>query len=257
MVFNVASPFDNLSQADLQKRVLDFASSRLTKNWDKSILDQYVNAVIPRSIFFRSAAANAHLLDLGAGDGGLATLKVWPFVTRRDIRMHAVSLEEGAQFSLYEDFELADFEKTLPDFNGLLFDAIMCSHFIEHISDPLRALQFFATRLKPGGAVYLEWPHPVSKKMPSLTVLRDMGIDVMTTNFYDDLTHKEAWEMNDIASGLQSTGLQINACGRVWFDFLADELMTHGKATNNAVDMTYAVWYKFAWAQYLIASKPF
>jgi SAM-dependent methyltransferase len=257
MVFNVASPFDNLSQSDLENRVLNFASSEKSETWDKIVLDQYVNTVIPRSIFVRNTSANAHLLDLGAGDGGLATLKSWPLVTRRDIRMHAVSLEEGEQFSLYEDFELSDFEEALPDFNGIFFDAIMCSHFIEHISDPLRALRFFADRLKPGGAVYLEWPHPVSKLMPSLTVLRDIGVDVMTTNFYDDLTHKEAWAMDYIASGLESTGLQISACGRVWFDFVADELMTHGKAMNNAVDMTYAIWYKFAWAQYLVASKPF
>ncbi|WP_292528813.1 bifunctional 2-polyprenyl-6-hydroxyphenol methylase/3-demethylubiquinol 3-O-methyltransferase UbiG [Methylocystis sp.] len=256
MVFNVASPFDNLSPADLQRQVMDFASSENPKTWDKTILDQYVNCIIPRSIFFRNTAANAHVLDLGAGDGGLATLKSWPLVTRRDIKMYAVSLEKGAQFSLYEDFELGNFEEALPNFNAMLFDAIMCSHFIEHISDPIRALQFISTRLKPGGSVYLEWPHPMSKNMPSLTKLHDIGVNVMTTNFYDDLTHKEAWTMDHIASGLESKGLRISACGRVWFDFIADELMAHGKAANNAIDLTYAVWYKFAWAQFVVASKP-
>lgn len=44
----------------------------------------------------------------------------------------------------------------------------------------------------------------------------------MTTNFYDDLTHKEAWEMDYIASGIESAGLRISACGRVWFDFVAE-----------------------------------
>lgn len=53
-------------------------------------------------------------------------------------------------------------------------------------------------------------------------MLRDVGVDVMTTNFYDDLTHKEAWEMDYIASGIESAGLRISACGRVWFDFVAE-----------------------------------
>jgi 2-polyprenyl-3-methyl-5-hydroxy-6-metoxy-1,4-benzoquinol methylase len=256
MVFNASAPFDSLSRAELREHVLKFVASEFPIHWDKGLLDQYVNSVIPRSIFVRNAPENAHLLDLGAGDGGLAMLKSWPLVTRRDLRMHAVSLECGAQFSQYEDYELGNFEETLPNFDGMLFDAIICSHFIEHITDPTRALQFFSKRLKPGGAVYVEWPHPFSKNMPSLTVLRDVGVNVMTTNFYDDLTHKEAWEMDYIASGIESAGLRISACGRVWFDFVADQLMAHGRNSNNIVDMTYAIWYKFAWAQYIVASKP-
>lgn len=256
MSIAVAAPYDALSRTDLEKRVIEFVQSDIAGRWDKSILDQYVNTVIPRSIYLRNAPADGHLLDLGAGDGGLAILKAWPLVTRADLRMHAVSLDAGDRFDLYEDYELGDFEKTLPDFGGLLFDSIVCSHFIEHLADPMRALRFFAARLKPGGTVYLEWPHPVSKIMPSLTVLQALGVNVMTTNFYDDGTHVDAWAMPDIVEGMQAAGLQINACGRVWFDFIADQLLAYGKATSNAVDLTYAVWYKFAWAQYLIASKP-
>ena len=185
-------------------------------------------------------------------DAGLQFDEVVVYVDISDVQDEAIYYRYGPD----GDFELGNFEEALPNFNGMLFDAIMCSHFIEHISDPIRALQFISTRLKPGGSVYLEWPHPMSKNMPSLTKLHDIGVNVMTTNFYDDLTHKEAWTMDHIASGLESKGLRISACGRVWFDFIADELMAHGKAANNAIDLTYAVWYKFAWAQFVVASKP-
>lgn len=256
MLMTVAAPFDDLSNADLEKRVLEFAEAPAEERWKKPLLDQYLNTVIPRAVFLRNAPAGADLLDLGAGDGGLAVFKSWPFVTRPDIRMHAVSLDVGERFDLYEDYELGNFEEVLPNFGGMQFDSIICSHFIEHLTDPMRALRFFGARLKPGGTVYIEWPHAVSKNMPSLSVLRDRGVNVMTTNFFDDTTHVEAWPMPEIAEGLRAAGLQINACGRVWFDFIADQLMAYGRADDNPVDLTYAVWYKFAWAQYLIASKP-
>ncbi len=257
MPIDVGAPYDNLPLAELKERVLAFASNPIEERWNRSLLGQYVNTVIPRSVFLRNACVNAHILDLGAGDGGLAIFKSWPFVTRPDLRMHAVSLEVGERFDLYEDYEISNFEQTLPDFGGMPFDSIICSHFIEHLSNPARALQFFGARLKPGGSVYLEWPHPVSKKMPSMTLLQERGVNVMTINFFDDKTHIEAWPMFEIAEGLQAAGLQINTAGRVWFDFFADQLMAHGKTDNNAVDLTYAIWYKFAWAQYLIATKPY
>ncbi len=256
MPIDVGAPYDNLPAAELKERVLAFASNPIEERWNRSLLGQYVNTVIPRSIFLRNACVDAHILDLGAGDGGLAIFKSWPFVTRPDLRMHAVSLEVGERFELYEDYEISNFEQALPDFGGMQFDSIICSHFIEHLSNPARALQFFGARLKPGGSVYLEWPHPVSKKMPSMTLLQERCINVMTVNFFDDKTHIEAWPMFEIAEGLQAAGLQINTAGRVWLDFLADQLMAHGRMDNNAVDLTYAVWYKFAWAQYLIATKP-
>jgi len=43
----------------------------------------------------------------------------------------------------FEHYEISNFEETLPDFGGMLFDSIICSHFIEHVANPARALQFF------------------------------------------------------------------------------------------------------------------
>ena len=256
MSISLAAAYDGLSQKRLKKLALDFVKSSTPADWDKSLLDQFVYTVIPRSIFLRSLPRGAHVLDLGAGDGSLAIFKGWPLVSRPDIKMYAVSLDVGERFDLYESYELSNFEEKLPDFGGMMFDAVVCAHFIEHLTDPSRALKFFSSRLKPGGRVYLEWPHPISKTMPSLTAFHELGVKVMTTNFFDDQTHVDAWNIDKIVEYASDAGLQINTYGRLWFDYAADQLLAHGKASNDPVALTYAVWYKFAWAQYLLLSKP-
>ena len=69
-------------------------------------------------------------------------------------------------------------------------------------------------------------------------------------------TALEQEAMAEIVDGAQAAGFQINTTGRVWFDFLADPLIAHSSTHNNSADLACAVWYKFIWAQYLIATEP-
>lgn len=40
------------------------------------------------------------------------------------------------------------------------FDYVFSSHCLEHLPDPVAALEHWATRLKPGGVLFLYLPHP-------------------------------------------------------------------------------------------------
>lgn len=40
------------------------------------------------------------------------------------------------------------------------FDFVFSSHCLEHLADPVSALEHWKTRLKPGGVLFLNLPHP-------------------------------------------------------------------------------------------------
>jgi 2-polyprenyl-3-methyl-5-hydroxy-6-metoxy-1,4-benzoquinol methylase len=222
---------------------------------DKIVLDEYHGAITPRSIFLKNLRADAAVLDLGAGNGMLTAFKSWPGIKRPDIKMYAVSLGIGEHFHLYQDYEINDFEKSFPQFDGMAFDAVMCAHFIEHLRDPDRCIRWIASRLAPGGRVYLEWPHVVSKKLPKSSFFSANGLNVMTSNFYDDGTHIEAWNMNDIVNMCHRSGLALETFGRIHFDRVATLFNQLAHATGDSVYGTFSVWLRVGWPQYLVAYK--
>ena len=46
----------------------------------------------------------------------------------------------------------------LPDYDKL--DYIFSSHCLEHLADPVKAIEYWKTKLKPGGVLFLYLPHP-------------------------------------------------------------------------------------------------
>jgi len=44
-----------------------------------------------------------------------------------------------------------------------VFDYVLSSHCLEHLSDPVAALEHWKTRLRPGGVLVLYLPHPDQK----------------------------------------------------------------------------------------------
>jgi SAM-dependent methyltransferase len=169
--------------------------------------------------------------------------------------MYAVSLDLGTYFPRWDGYELLNFEHEYPNFDGRVFDAILCAHFIEHLKDPERCIRWMAHRLRPGGRVYLEWPHSVSKRMPSSSTVRGMGLSVSTINFFDDRTHVETWEMVSICDTLQRNGLIVEAVGRIHYPFLAAEMRDICMKSHDPVHGTFSIWGFCGWAQYIAASK--
>jgi len=246
---------DDLSDDALHGRVVSFVKDAQEPTLTVPEIDDYYATITPRSVFFKNIVPGGKLLDLGAGDGMMSVFRDWPAFKRTDIGMYAVSLAKGERFDQYDGYELGNFDDAFPDFGGRPFDAVLCAHFIEHIKDPERCIRWIAERLKPDGRLYLEWPHSVSKRMPSSSVFKALGLDVSTTRFSDDATHIEAWNIDLICGLLHRYGLMTEIVGRTHYPYLARAMRDVGIKTRNQVYGTFAIWGFVGWAQYVVAAK--
>lgn len=248
--------FDSLSEDELAGWVYRWFDDRRAPDTDLGTLHAQSAAMTPRNAFMKALPRDAGLIDLGAGNGGLCVTRAFPLLHRHDIRMYAFSLQNGAYFGEYQGVEIADFEDRLPEFPGARIDAIIAAHFIEHLKDPARAISFIAQRLAPGGRAYLEWPHPISTRMPRSTELQRRGIDLSTTRFDDDPSHISPWAMSHIAGLCADHGLQVESLGRIHLPFVGDALRDHGLARGDGPDITYGLWWRVGWPQYIVVAKP-
>lgn len=221
----------------------------------KPALDQYINTITPRSVFLKTLPPRARVLDMGAGDGGLSTLKSWPAIERPDLKLYGVSLREVAKADHYEQIEIGNIETDAMNFGGISFDAIVACHFIEHISDLSIVWKYYSRMLRRGGRIYLEWPHPLSKRLPTREFFRQLGLPVMTANFPDDPTHIETWSMSEISRALATRNYACETVGRVHFPYVGDVMRDYAREHNDAVAATLGLWFRCGWAQYIVATR--
>ena len=211
----------------------------------------------PQCRFLKALPDGATVLDVGAGDGALQIYRHWPPPPRTDLTMYAFAMDRGSLFDRYDGHELGRWPDVRPGFAGKRFDAIFAANFIEHIEAPLEFIRWAASRLAPGGRIFLEWPREVSLALPTTAALQAVGIDVMAGNYFDDATHQpELPAAPAVQAALVGAGLQIEATGVVQTPWLQDHLMAIGKLTDDRVHRTLAYWSFTAWTQYMIALSP-
>lgn len=115
---------------------------------------------------FAAASAPVRVLEVGCGDGKLMEfLKQTPHVTMVGVDVSAPSIDKA--LALGFDVRLAAFE----DLGDTLraeppFDAVILSHVLEHVGDPLGVMRQVASLLTPGGQVYAAVPYsPMSREL--------------------------------------------------------------------------------------------
>jgi 2-polyprenyl-3-methyl-5-hydroxy-6-metoxy-1,4-benzoquinol methylase len=246
---------DALTDEQLRQKVHAWVASDTGVTTRLDELQQAYNLALPRTVFFKSLPTNANVLDVGAGEGSMAIYKDWPMVERPDLRLHALSLAVGRHFDRCESYEIKNFETETNLFPGLQFDAMICAHFIEHMRDPEPSVRFFSERMRAGGRLYIEWPHQLTKRLPSRTSIIDLGIEISTFNFFDDDTHIEAWEAETIIGHLERNGFAVESGGRIFMPWIGEQMKNHAHRDGDSVHMTLGAWSAFGWSQYLIASK--
>ncbi|MDR7036505.1 2-polyprenyl-3-methyl-5-hydroxy-6-metoxy-1,4-benzoquinol methylase [Methylobacterium sp. BE186] len=252
---DIFGPFDHLSDADLREQLTRWCTHKIDPNIQKDEFDAYFHTVSPRSTFVKNAPPDACLLDMGAGEGSLSIYKVWPSVARSDLKFYGTSLDPIRLAANYEQVSISDFETTPRPFNGVEFDAVVASHFIEHLSDPSGFIGWAASCMKPGGRMYLEWPHEFSKRMPSSSFFAEHGIPAFTTNFFDDHTHLQTWTAQDIIDIAGTSGLQPEFAGRIVLPYAAGWMRDQAREASDKISGTFAIWCAVGWAQYVILTK--
>src|SRR5947209_18111621 len=132
----------------------------------------------PRLRFFKSLPWSANVLDIGAGNGGLAHWKGWLKPDRADRNLYGADRNPGEFGELYLGWETVDLDREVPKFQEVIFNGVFASHLIEYLAAPESLVQWLGERVEMGARVYLEWTGPSTLDLPSRDQLGQHGIEV-------------------------------------------------------------------------------
>lgn len=127
-------------------------------------------------------------LDFGGGDGRLLQKYV--------DQGFDCALVDYADRPIAGVRKVADTEQDIPDQDR--YDAIICSHVVEHLPDPLQTLKNLRRSLAGDGAMYVEVPYEVYKQLPAKS---------------EPVTHVNFFTPASLRNLLQAAGYDVVRCG--------------------------------------------
>ncbi len=153
------------------------------------------------------STAYVRVLDIGCGNHSARYLRAqFPHCTYTGVD-HSVYNNTPEDLALMDNFVSIDLDvsglSTIPDES---FDLVVLSHVLEHLKSGRSVLREAASKLRPGGLVYVSHPHADSTNFPSRKG---------TLNFYDDPSHVTVFRPAEIALLLASYGCEILDTGRI------------------------------------------
>ena len=114
---------------------------------------------------FRGAPAADRVLDVGTGSGAFAEA----FLTGRPAPERLDLVDPVAEMLEIAQTRLAPLTSEARAIRGGLgsapvpeagYDAVLCAHVVEHLDDPAGAVTWLASRVRPGGRLYLSVSRP-------------------------------------------------------------------------------------------------
>lgn len=152
------------------------------------------------------------LLDIGCGNHSPSVTKHWFPQCQYyglDLASYNNSAEDYSCMAGYFEEDLS--ESSLSAVPNGAFDVIIMAHVIEHLPNGEAVLGRLATKLKPNGRIYIEFPSEASLHLPS---------GHLSLNFYDDPTHVKLYTVTEVASACTASGLKVVRSGtrrdRLW-----------------------------------------
>jgi SAM-dependent methyltransferase len=159
--------------------------------------------VVTREVMRRPGA---RLLDVGCGNHSPAiTKRYFPqsvYHALDSSRWNRDARDDGL-IDRFFDLDLEDVDR-LDQIEDGYYDAVICNHVLEHVSDPYRAAGRLARKLRPGGVMFIEVPSERSLKLPR-AIDGWMGIRGCL-NFHDDVTHRTMVDLEKLRTILQADG---------------------------------------------------
>ena len=133
--------------------------------------------------FLKKLNKSSEILDIGCGN--VQTAKACKFFVRNSYYC-GVDIQREIKKSLSNKYIDKYIICDVNQFNNSIssipknFDAVICTHVLEHCEDRIKKLEIFLRKLKPGGQIYLSFPSEDSIYFPSRAG---------TLNYFDDPTH--------------------------------------------------------------------
>lgn len=156
-----------------------------------------------KSSFLNSLSKSAIVLDVGCGnDSPLKTKLQRPdiFYVGLDVENYNQKIDPNICADRYIITSKESFIEEINKFY-YFFDAIISSHNLEHCELQKEVLGAMLKTLKSNGRIFLAFPCKESVSFP-----KRMG----TLNFYDDPTHKNVPDFDEIMNELISQGFRID-----------------------------------------------
>jgi SAM-dependent methyltransferase len=206
---------------------------------------------------FQRLPSNGRLLDVGCL--GFAQVAAAQEAGRLDLLHYGVDYAAAGEQKLPEGFTFAEVDlgtHGLP-FQDNLFDAIVASHVMEHVPDPIGLVTECIRVCKPGGVVYLECPSERSLFLPGVSFKHEM---FCSFSFYDDPTHtSRPWSPQSLYRLAHYLGCTSRAAGYVtsWKHRLAFPLLLpYFLLTRDVVRLEQLLWLAIGWSAYAVIEKP-
>ncbi len=165
--------------------------------------------------FLQKLQKSSTILDIGCGN--IKTAKACKFLVKDsyycgvDIKRHIKRSLSDKYIDKYIICDVDQFDNEISLIKRK-FDAIICSHVIEHCEDRIPKLENFLKKLKTGGKLYLSFPSEESINFPSRSG---------TLNYFDDPTHLlKPPEFNLIINTLRENSIKIKYKSKRYRPFL-------------------------------------
>jgi len=198
------------------------------------------------------------VLDVGCGNHSpRITKRYLPDCVYHGLQKSRWNLDEGDDRSidrLYEvDLDDRSGPDTVPD---AAYDAVICSHVLEHLRAPGRALALLARKVAPGGVLYVETPTARSLRLPRAEN-GWMGFRGCL-NFRDDETHVKPVDPRTVVEVLRGAGLGVRgpAPRWMWRRVLLLPFYCAGCLATKGFVPASVLWDVTGFACYVIGIKP-
>ena len=135
------------------------------------------------------------------------------------------------------------------------YDAIVASHVLEHIVEPLKTVRELLRLLKPGGLLYLETPSELSLKPTSGRKYWKHGF----FSFWDDPTHIRPWTvaaLYRVAMGYACEMREGDYIGTIWDKIMYPFIGVWCFFSGDHHRLTDAAWRAGKFSCYAIVKRP-
>ncbi|MEC9209572.1 MAG: class I SAM-dependent methyltransferase [Bacteroidota bacterium] len=203
--------------------------------------------------FFLSFKKDFKILELGCGIGRNAMFIKKYF---NKVEYHGIDILPEEKVDSFINFRNVNLEESELPYEANYFDAIIFTHVLEHLSNPLSLGNEINRILKKGGRIYVEAPNWSSILVPSFGFHREQHNPF---NFYDDPTHIKPWTKHGIYEFLsENCKLKVEKVGivRNWIRIPLDLfIIIFGFISGNRKRIISSFWNIYGWCVFGIGEK--